>query len=144
MSLQLLASRQPWSPCLDEKHCHEHPASLAGGGQRAETVRATGCMIRSFIRRRDGRQKSPTEGGFDFRAGGPRGAGAYAALRLVADLAAVPVSLNLVGDLLAFGEAAHPGPLDRADVHEVHSGYTWRVGADLRYGAGGYHGSSDR
>src|SRR4051812_17763470 len=41
---------QPWSPCLDEKHCHEHPASLAGGGQRAETVRATGCMIRSFIR----------------------------------------------------------------------------------------------
>jgi hypothetical protein len=29
-------------------------------------------------------------------------------------------------------------------VHEVHSGYTWRVGADLRSGAGGYHGSSDR
>src|SRR4051812_48787871 len=26
-------------------------------------------MIRSFIRRRDGRQKLPTEGGFDFRAG---------------------------------------------------------------------------
>src|SRR3954447_15524973 len=59
-------------------------------------------------------------------------------------LAAVPVSLNLVGDLLPLGEAAHPGPLDRADVHEVHSGYTWPVGADLRYGAGGYLGSSDR
>src|SRR4051812_41482527 len=101
-------------------------------------------MIRSFIRRRDGRQKLPTEGGFDFRAGTSwrrRLCGFEVGRRL---LAAVPVSLNLVGDLLALGEAAHPGPLDRADVHEVHSGYTWRVGADLRYGAGGYLGSSDR
>src|SRR5215211_4270934 len=33
-------------------------------------------------------------------------------------LAATPVSLNVIGDLLTFREAAHPGPFDGADVHE--------------------------
>src|SRR5215207_8091629 len=58
----------------------------------------------------------PDESGFDIRAvGRDRLRGSEIGRGL---LAAAPVGLNLIGDLLTLREAPHSGPLDGTDVHE--------------------------